>query len=69
MPKKLYKIVNKILGINKEKPLPTMDDKNKLANDFANYFIGHIQKIRDQLDQYDKYAPSQKETPILLQSE
>ena len=52
--KKLYKIVNIILGTNTEIPLPTTDDKNKLADDFANYFIGRIQKIRDQLDQYDK---------------
>ena len=35
--KKLYKIV---LGTNKEKPLPPNNDKNKLADDFANYFIG-----------------------------
>ena len=40
--KKLYKIVNSILGTNKEKPLPITDDKNKLADDFANYFIGKI---------------------------
>ena len=44
--KKSYKIVNNILGTNKEKPLPPHNDKNKLADDFANYFIGKIQKIR-----------------------
>ena len=44
--KKIYKIANRILGTNKEKPMPTMDDKNKLADDFADYFIDKIQKIR-----------------------
>ena len=67
--KKLYKIVNNILGTNKEKPLPPSDDKDKLADDFANYFTGKIQKIRDQLDQYDKYKPWHKEIPTLSQSE
>ena len=36
--KKLYKIVNNILGTSIEKPLPLNDEKNILANDFANYF-------------------------------
>ena len=65
--KKLYKIVNNILGTNKEKPLPPNNDKNKLADAFANYFIGKIQKIRDQLDQYGKYIPWHKEIPTLSQ--
>ena len=43
------------------------DDKNKLADQFANYFIGKIQKIRDQLDPYDKYMTWHKETPTLSQ--
>ena len=47
--KKPYKIVNNILGTNREKPLPPNDDK--LADDFANYFIGKMQNIKDQLDQ------------------
>ena len=63
----LYKIVNNILGTNKKKPLPPNNDKNKLADDFANYFIGKIQKIRHQLDQYDKYIPRHKEIPTLSQ--
>ena len=66
-PKKLYKIVNDILGTNKEKPLPPSNDKNRLADEFANYFIDKIQKIRDQLDQYGKYILWHKEIPILSQ--
>ena len=64
--KKLYKIVNNILGSNKEKPLPPSNDKNKLADEFASYFIGKIQKVRDQLDQYYKNTPWHKEIPTLL---
>ena len=67
--KKLYKIVNNILGTNIEKPIPPNNDKNKLADDFANYFIGKIQKIRDQMDQYDKYTLLHKEIPTLSQFE
>ena len=42
--KQLYKIVNNILGTTNEKPLPPSDDKIKLADEFANYFIEKIQK-------------------------
>ena len=42
--KNLYKIVNNILGTNKEKPVPPGNDKNRLADELANYFIGKIQK-------------------------
>ena len=66
-PKELYKIINKILGTNREKPLPPNDDKDKLVDDFANYFIGKIQKIKDQLDQYDKYTPWYNKIPTLSQ--
>ena len=65
--KKLYKIVNNILGTTNEKPLPPSGDKNKLADEFANYFIEKIQKIREQLDSYDKYMPWHKEIPSLSQ--
>ena len=65
--KKLYKIVNNILGTTNEKPLPPSDDKNKLADEFANYFIEKIQKIREQLNSYDKYMPWHKEIPSLSQ--
>ena len=65
--KKLYKIVNNILGTTNEKPLPPSDDMSKLADEFANYFIDKIQKIREQLDSYDKYMPWHKEIPSLSQ--
>ena len=42
--KKLYKIVNNLLDTTNEKPLPPSNDKNKLADEFANYFIEKIQK-------------------------
>ena len=65
--KKLYKIVNNILGTTNEKPLPPSVDKNKFSDEFANYFIEKIQIIREQLDLYDKYVPWHKEIPTLSQ--
>ena len=65
--KKLHKIVNNILGTTNEKPLPPSDYKNKLADEFANYFIEKTPKIREQLDSYDKYMPWHKEIPTLSQ--
>ena len=47
--------------------MPPSNDKHRLVDEFANYFIGKIQKIRDQLDQYDKYILWHKEIPILSQ--
>ena len=58
--KKLYKLVNSIPGTSKNNPLP---DKEKLADEFADYFLGKIQKIRDQPDHYDKYSPLNKDIP------
>ena len=43
--------------------MPDEDDKDKLADEFADYFLGKIQKIRDQLDHYDKYSPLNKDLP------
>ena len=47
--------------------MPPSDDKNKLADEFANYFIEKIQKIREQLDSYDKYMQWHKDIPSLSQ--
>ena len=49
--------------------MPPCDDKNKLADEFANHFIEKIQKIREQLDSYDKYMPWHKDIPLLSQSD
>ena len=45
--KKPYKLANSILGTSKDNPMPHKDDKEKLAGEFADYFLGKIQKIGD----------------------
>ena len=39
------------------------DGKEKLADGLVDYFLGKIQKIRDQLDHYDKCSPLNKDIP------
>ena len=59
--KKLYKPVNSILGTSKDNPMTDGDDKEKLASEFADYFLGKIQKIRNHFDHSDKYSPPNKD--------
>ena len=43
--------------------MPDEDHREKLVDEFADYFLGKIQKIRDQLDHYEKYSPQNKDVP------
>ena len=47
--KKLYSLVRYLRGTKAQNPMPTNTGNEKLANDFADYFI---QKIPDNLDDY-----------------
>ena len=49
-PMALFRIVNSLLGINKENPLPPHESISALANDFNSFFVGKIEKIRSKLD-------------------
>ena len=46
----LFRIVNFLLGKNKENPLPPHENISALANDFNSFFVGKIEKIRSKLD-------------------
>ena len=59
--KKLYTLVNRIIGHTSENSMPKHDSDNQLAEDFANYFMNKIKKIRDDLEQHSKYIPSVRE--------
>ena len=50
--KKLYKIVSDLMGTHKENLLPKANLDRELAENFADFIIGKIHKIRDTLDQY-----------------
>ena len=56
--KKLYKIFNNITGNMSENPLPETESDEELSNDFADFFIQKIQKMRDSLEHHTKYDPS-----------
>ena len=59
--KKLYTLVNKIAGHTSENSMPKHDSNDQFAEEFANYFMDKIKKIRDDLEHHPKYIPSVRE--------
>ena len=55
--KKIYDIVNTVLGRSKNNPLPEGDNQS-LAEQFADYFLQKITDIRQELDQSPIYQVS-----------
>ena len=47
--KTLFKIANELLDKRKVKVLPSYNDPKQLANDFNNYFINKVKKIRNSI--------------------
>ena len=64
--KKLYKIVGEITNKNNDNPLPDNIPDETLVEDFADFFLNKIKKIRDSLDDYPLYEPKRKEILELL---
>ena len=60
--KKLCSLVRYLTGTKVQKPMPDNTGDEKLANDFADYFIEEIQKIWDDLDDYPKFKPKRNST-------
>ena len=59
---------SKFLIVRKaDNPLPKHDNEENLANEFADYFIGKIEKIRQELNVNSKYTHSNDSTPILAE--
>ena len=44
--KKLYKLVNALMGNSTENPMPKAKTDEELAQQFADFFLEKIQKIR-----------------------
>ena len=61
--KKLYSIVNGLIGRTVENPMPESEFDKQLAEDFTDYFMEKIKKIQDSLSGYQKYKPNHKSTP------
>ena len=49
--KSLFKIANELLDKSSEKVLPAHVDSRKLANDFNDYYVDKVKKIRDSIPQ------------------
>ena len=67
--KKLYKLASSLMGMKKENQLPECDSKEKLANQFAEFFIVKIQTIRDKLDDLPIYNHKDSSPPKLSKLE
>lgn len=49
--KSMYKVLNKVLGTQKEKVYPTNKGAKSVADDFADFFSAKIQKIRNEISE------------------
>ena len=59
--KQLYKVFNKITGKTVSNPMPEHVDAEQLAEQFADFFMNKIIKIRQSLDDIPKYTPTHHE--------
>ena len=55
--KKLYQLLNRLTGRTKDNPLPSHNNSSELAEEFANFFLNKIHKIREALDKHNLYCP------------
>ena len=55
--RQLFAITMGLMGKTKSNQLPASDDDKSLADDFANYFITKIEKIREALSKSPSYTP------------
>ena len=64
-PKKLFSITLGLMGKKVDNPLPSSTSDSLLADEFANYFIEKIDRIRRALLNHPPYSPSTKNTAPL----
>ena len=63
----LFKLINNITGVRKENPLPKCVTEEDLANEFADFFLDKILKIRKELDGKHLYIPYDQVDVVLPQ--
>ena len=63
--KYLYKIVTNLSGVRKENPIPLAESNQLLAEEFADFFVDKIEKIQENLNQYDLFEPAINESIIM----
>ena len=60
--KKLYSLVNGLMGRTSENPMPKSESDDQLAENFVDFFMEKIKKICDSLQDYDVYKPCDSES-------
>ena len=65
--KELYKMVNTLMGTSSNNPLPNHANDKDLSEEFPNFCMDKIQKIRDKLTENLTYEPTRKSTPRLAE--
>ena len=60
-------MVNTLMGTSSENPFPSQTSDKDLAEEFADFFMDKIQKIRDNLTGYPTYEPTKKITTRLAE--
>ena len=63
--RKLFRIVNSLLGRKDENPMPLGKTDSELAEGFATFFLEKIDKIRDRFKEIEPYQPRQLGTTRL----
>ena len=63
--KKALRLVSELTGTKYENPMPSGISDSTLLDNFADYILKKIFKIRDSLNEFDKYKPLNKSGPIL----
>ena len=56
--RQLFSVTMGLMGKKKDNPLPDMSSNEELAENFAEYFLDKIERIRDSLKDVPKYRPS-----------
>ena len=65
--KGLYKMVNTLMGTSSNNLLPNHTSDKDLAEEFAEFFMDKIQKIRDNLTKNPTYEPKRKSVSRLAE--
>ena len=60
--KKLYSLVNGLMGRTSENSMPKSESDDQLAENFVDFFMEKIKKIHDSLQDYDVYKPCDSES-------
>ena len=62
----LYRIINSVMGRNKDNPMPGNISTEELTEKFADFFLDIIVRLRNELREVDLYEPSWRDIKIQL---